>query len=70
MVKPDSRSIGTGGKENTMKNIIEKAMAWMDIEDKDSEKAEKAFVAYFEAVQAASEEEGRKARALLSVRSR
>lgn len=53
-----------------MKNIIEKALAWMAVENKNSVEAEKAFVAYFEAVQAASEEEGRKARILLSVRSR
>lgn len=51
-----------------MENIIEKAQAWMNIADKNGAEAEKAFVAYFEAVQAASEEDGRKARALLSVR--
>lgn len=53
-----------------MKNIIEKANAWMAIEDKNSDEAVKAFISYFEAVQAASEEDGRMARAALSVRSR
>lgn len=53
-----------------MENIINAAKAWMAVSDKESEEAVKAFVVYFEAVQAASEEDGQRARALLSVRSR
>jgi len=53
-----------------MKTILEAAEAWMAITDKDSAEAVKAFLAYYEAVQAASKEEGRQARSQLSVRNK